>query len=79
MTRSTPRGWPTRQSLRRRRDFGGAGRGHHYGGQDDDQLAGGAGNDEIYGGGGNDHIYGDAAFDVNTLLFAQDQIAPLTR
>src|SRR5262249_28750402 len=27
-------------------------------------------------GAGNDHIYGDSAFDVNLLLFAQDQVTP---
>jgi Ca2+-binding RTX toxin-like protein len=56
--------------------YGGTGNDTIFGGQDDDHIAGGAGNDAIDGGAGNDHIYGDAAFDVNLLLFSQDQIAP---
>ena len=58
--------------------YGGTGNDTIFGGQDDDHLAGGAGNDAIDGGAGNDHIYGDAAFDVNLLLFAQDQITPFS-
>ena len=58
--------------------YGGTGDDTIKGGHDDDHLAGGAGNDTISGGAGNDHIYGDAAFDVNLLLFAQDQITPFS-
>ena len=59
--------------------YGGAGNDTIKGSQDDDHLAGGAGDDTIYGGAGNDHVYGDSAFNVNLLLFAQDQITPFTR
>ena len=58
--------------------YGGTGNDTIYGGHDDDHLAGGAGNDTIDGGAGNDHIYGDSAFNVNLLLFAQDQITPFS-
>jgi Ca2+-binding RTX toxin-like protein len=58
--------------------FGGVGNDTIYGGGDDDHLAGGAGNDTINGGAGNDHIYGDSSFNVNLLLFAQDQITPFS-
>jgi Ca2+-binding RTX toxin-like protein len=55
--------------------YGGARNDVISGSQDDDRLAGGFGNDTIYAQGGNDHVYGDAAFNVDLLLFAQDQVA----
>ena len=58
--------------------YGGTGNDTIYGGADDDHLAGGAGDDTIDGGAGNDHIYGDSSFNVNLLLFAQDQITPFS-
>ncbi len=54
--------------------YGGAGNDIIYGSQDDDHLAGGSGDDTIYARAGNDHVYGDSSFNVNLLLFAQDQI-----
>ena len=58
--------------------YGGTGNDTIYGGADDDHLAGGAGDDSINGGAGNDHIYGNSSFNVNLLLFAQDQIKPFS-
>ena len=54
--------------------YGGAGNDTIYGSQGDDQLAGGSGDDTIHARAGNDDVYGDSAFNVNLLLFAQDQI-----
>jgi Ca2+-binding RTX toxin-like protein len=55
--------------------YGGAGNDTIYGSQGDDQLAGGSGDDTIYARAGNDDVYGDSAFNVDLLLFAQDQVA----
>jgi hypothetical protein len=54
--------------------YGGAGNDVINGSQDDDRIAGGSGDDTIHAGAGNDHVYGDSSFNVNLLLFAQDQI-----
>jgi Ca2+-binding RTX toxin-like protein len=56
--------------------YGGAGNDVIDGSQDDDHLAGGSGDDTIHARPGNDHVYGDSSFNVNLLLFAQDQILP---
>jgi Ca2+-binding RTX toxin-like protein len=56
--------------------FGGDGNDIITGSQDDDHLAGGTGDDTLHGQGGNDHIYGDSSFNVDPMLFAQDQITP---
>jgi len=55
--------------------YGGPGRDTITGSQDDDQLAGGSGPDTIKGEAGADHIYGDSHFNINLLLFAQDQVS----
>ena len=54
---------------------GGPGDDTLYGSQDDDHLAGSAGDDIIHAQAGNDHVYGDSSFNLNLMLFAQDQLA----
>jgi len=56
--------------------YGGPGDDEITGSQDDDHFAGGEGTDTISGEAGNDHVYGDSHFNVDPLLFAQDQIDP---
>lgn len=55
--------------------YGGPGDDTLTGSQGNDHIAGGSGSDTINGAAGNDHIYGDSHFNVNLLLFVQDQIS----
>ena len=69
---------PDKRWLRGRRDLRRRRQRHHLRQPGRRSSRGRPGNDTICGGAGNDDIYGDSAFDVNLLLFAQDQITPFS-